>query len=73
MSKITDFTTGFYDKYNNEIKVGDYLFFDNGSKYLVLSENNEFILKNVSNKNIPLILLSKVTYGNLLSTAIILS
>lgn len=69
---ISNIKTGYFDKYNNEIKINDHLLFKNGSKYIVLNDNNNIILKSLSNNNMPFLLLSKITYGHILSSALII-
>lgn len=61
--------TGFIDKVLNEIKIGDFLVFDNGSKYRVITKENNVILENFYNLDMPLILLAKITYGRTLCSA----
>lgn len=65
--------TGFYDRNHKKIKTGDCLVFQNGSKYVVLDDEFGIILKSLSNNNMPYLLLSKITYGSILSTASISS
>lgn len=63
--------TGYYDKKNERIKVGDCLVFENGSKYIVIISEYKLVLKSISSDSMPTILLSKITYGNIFGSATI--
>lgn len=63
--------TGYFDKTHTEIKEHDILFFDNGSVYEVRKYRNKFVIKHLDNRNVPLMLLSKITFGNILCGATI--
>lgn len=64
--------TGYFDQYNNEINIGNELLFNNASKYKVIVKDSKILLQCLNNDNIPLIKLSKVTYGNILCSATII-
>ena len=61
----------YYDKFNNEIKIDNFILFDNGSKYKVETKEEKMILCCLSITNLPTILLSKITFGNTLCSALI--
>jgi hypothetical protein len=63
--------TGFIDKVLNEIKIGDFLVFDNGSKYKVIIKEDKVILESCYNLDMPLLLLEKITYGRILCSAMV--
>lgn len=64
--------TGYFDKFNQEININNELLFDNASRYKVIVKNNKILLQCLNNNNVPLIKLSKVTYGNILCSATII-
>jgi len=64
--------TGYFDQRNNEINIGSKLLFNNASMYKVIINNNKILLQCLNNVDIPLIKLSKVTYGNILCSATII-
>ena len=53
----------YYDKYDNELKNGDCLLFDNGQHYVVIFDSGEVFIQNIQ-KILPAILLKKIIQNN---------